>query len=135
MANDELALVRWAFAHLDSERFESVLPIVAEDFAMTTTAAVASEPDVYRGPEGVRRWWVSFLDAMDFVRLEAGQFTDVGEGQVIVEFEIHARGKQSGIDVRQPAIALATVAAGELSRLEFFVSLDEARAAARSAPG
>ena len=112
-----------------------MLPIVAEDFAMTTTAAVASEPDVYRGPEGVRRWWVSFLDAMDFVRLEAGQFTDVGEGQVIVEFDIHARGKQSGIDVRQPAIALATVAAGELSRLEFFVSLDEARAAARSAPG
>ena len=89
----------------------------------------------YRGPEGVRRWWVSFLDAMDSVRLKAGQFTDVGEGQVIVEVAIHARGTQSGIDDRQPAIALATVATGELSRLEFFVSLEEARAAARSAPG
>jgi ketosteroid isomerase-like protein len=135
MASDDLELIRWAFEHLDSERFESVLPSVAEDFEMTTTAAVASEPDVYRGPEGVRRWWESFLDAMDSVRLEAGRFIDVGAGQAIVEFEIHARGKQSGIDVRQPAIALATVADGKLSRLEFFLSLEEAQAAARSAPG
>jgi ketosteroid isomerase-like protein len=133
--SDELELIRWAFERLDSERFESVLPVVADDFEMITTAAVASEPDTYRGPEGVRRWWVSFLDAMDSVRLEAGEFTEVGEGQVMVEFEIHARGKQSGIDVRQPAIALATAAGGKLSRLEFFVSLEEARAAARSAPG
>jgi len=134
VADDDLELIRWAFEHLDSERFESVLPRVADGFEMTTTAEVASEPDTYRGPDGVRRWWDSFLEAMDAVRLDAGRFTDVGAGRAIVEFEIVARGKRSGIEVRQPAIALATVADGKLSRLEFFLSVEEAEAAAQSAP-
>jgi ketosteroid isomerase-like protein len=134
VANDDLELIRWAFDRLDSEHFESVLPLVADDFEMKTTAEVASEPGTYRGAEGVRRWWESFLDAMDSVRLEATRFTDIGEGQVIVEFIIHARGQQSGIDVQQPSITLATASGGKLSRLEFFLSVEAARAAARSAP-
>jgi ketosteroid isomerase-like protein len=117
VTSDDLELIRWAFERLDSDRYESVLPVVDERFEMRTTAEVASEPGVYLGPDGVRRWWESFLDAMDRVSLEATRFTELGGGQLIVEFTIHARGKQSGIEVRQPSIALATVVDGKLSRL------------------
>jgi ketosteroid isomerase-like protein len=135
MADDEIELLIRAFALLDSESYEQALPLVADDFEMVTTSEVASEPDVYRGPEGIRRWFDSFLQAMDHVRVEGRRFERAGEGRVIVEFRLVARGRASGIEAGQDAFALATVAAGKLSRLEFFVSLEAARAAARPARG
>jgi ketosteroid isomerase-like protein len=131
VAKDDVELISEAFELLDSDRYEEVLPLIDERFEMVTTREVASEPDTYRGPEGVRRWWESFLEAMDSVRVEAHRLHPAGEGQVIVEFAIRARGQRSGIETEQPAIALATVAEGKLLRLEFFTSLDRARAAAR----
>lgn len=135
MARDDVELIREAFELLDSDRYEQVLPLIDERFEMVTTREVASEPDTYRGPEGVRRWWESFLEAMDSVRVEARRLHPAGEGQVIVEFSIRARGQRSGIEAEQPAVALATVAEDKLLRLEFFTSLDRARAAARPPSG
>ncbi|MDX6581147.1 MAG: hypothetical protein QOI10_331 [Solirubrobacterales bacterium] len=128
-------LIERAFELLTSETYEQVLPLIDERFEMVTTAEVASEPDVYTGPEGVRRWWVSFLDAMEWVRLEALSFEEVGDGRVIVDFIIHAKGKQSGIETGLPAVAIATASEGTLRRLEFFTTLALARAAARPPSG
>ena len=124
----ELELVERAFGLLQSDTYEQVLPLVHDDFEMVTTREVASEPDVYRGPEGVRRWWTSFLEVMDTVNLDAGSFEDAGDGRVLVEFEIRARGQASGIEATQPAVAVATVADGKLLRLEFFTDSAQARA-------
>ncbi len=134
MARQDIEVLKRAFALLDSETYEQALPLVADDFEMVTTRDVASEPDVYRGPDGIRRWFESFLQAMDHVRVESRRFHETADDQVIVEFRLLARGRTSGIEAGQDAIALATVAEGKLSRLEFFLSLEEARAAARSAP-
>ncbi len=128
-------LVEQAFGLLQSDTYEQVLPLVHDDFEMVTTREVASEPQVYRGPEGVRRWWTSFLEVMDTVNLDAGSFIDLGDGRVIVEFVIRARGQASGIEATQPAFAIATVADGKLIRLEFFTDLEHARAAARDPRG
>jgi ketosteroid isomerase-like protein len=129
VASSELELVERAFALLDSDTYEQALELVDERFEMVTTRDVASEPDVYRGREGVRRWWESFLEAMDHVALDAGTFHEVDDGRVIVEFVIRARGSRSGIVAEQPAIAVATVERGKLLRLEFFTSLALAREA------
>jgi len=131
MGGDQ-GLIERAFALLQSDTYEQVLPLVHEDFEMVTTREVASEPDVYRGPEGVRRWWTSFLDVMDEVHLDPVSFEDAGDGRVIVEFAIRARGQASGIEATQPAIAIATASEGKLRGLEFFTDLELARAAARS---
>ena len=134
MANDDVELLEQAFELLDSDRYEEVLPLVAEDFEMVTTSEVASEPDTYRGRAGVRRWFESFLEAMDSVRVVAHRMHPVGEGEVIVEYSIRARGQRSGIEAEQPAVALATVTDRKLRRLEFFTTLSQARAAVRPDP-
>ena len=134
MSSSELELVERAFTLLNSDTYEDAMPLIDERFEMTTTREVASEPDVYRGHDGVRRWWETFLEAMDHVALQAGTFHDAGDGRVIVEFAIRARGQRSGIETEQPAIALATVRDGKLIGLEFFTSLDLAREAAGLPP-
>ena len=123
-------LIAEAFRLLDHDTYEQVLPLVADDFEMVTTRDVASEPDTYRGRDGVRRWWTSFLDVMETVHLDPVSFEDLGEGRVLVEFGIRARGRASGIEASQPAVALATARGGLLLRLEFFTSVADAREAA-----
>ena len=71
MSKDDLELLTRAFELLNSEQYEQALPLIDERFEMVTTPEVASEPDTYRGRDGVRRWWESFLEAMDSVRLTA----------------------------------------------------------------
>jgi ketosteroid isomerase-like protein len=127
---DDLDVIRESFALLRSDTYERSLTLIHDDFEMVTTPEVASEPDVYRGHEGVRHWWESFLEAMDYVELEALSFDDLGDGRVIVEFLIHARGKASGIEAAQPGVTIATVADGKMRSLRFFTSLEAARAAA-----
>lgn len=127
-------VVEQAFALLDSETYEQALTLIDERFEMLTTPEVASEPGLYQGPEGVRRWWTSFLEAMDYVKLVAQRFHDVGDDRAIVEYEIRTRGKRSGIETKQAFVALATVAGDKLVRLEFFTTFERARAAARPRP-
>ena len=124
----EKELIERAFGLLQSDTYEQVLPLVHEDFERVTTRAVASEPQTYRGPEGVRRWWTSFLEVMESVNLDPVSFEELGDGRVIVEFAIRARGRASGIEAVQPAVAVATVADGKLAGLEFFTDREDARA-------
>jgi ketosteroid isomerase-like protein len=130
----DVELIARTFRVMDSESYEQALPYISDDFVMETPANMASEPGVYRGPDGVRRWWESFLEAMDSVRLETLAVEDVDDaddGRAIVSFVIHARGKSSGIEAEQRAFAIATTAHGKISGLEFFTELELARAAAR----
>jgi ketosteroid isomerase-like protein len=132
--DDDLELLARTFRLLDSETYEEALQYIHDDFVMETPAAIASEPDTYRGPEGVRRWWESFLEAMESVRLEMLDVEDAGDGRAIISFVIHAQGLSSGINAEQRAFAIATAADGKVLRLEFFTTLELARAAARSQP-
>ncbi len=135
MADDDLEVLKRTFAVMDSDTYErELLPLVAEDFEMVTTSDLASEPDVYRGREGVRRWFATFLEAMDRVVVRADRFHDVSENLVIVEFRLIARGKASGIEAEQEAVSLATVRDGMVRRLEFFTEMAAARAAAGLPP-
>jgi ketosteroid isomerase-like protein len=128
----DIELIARTFRVLDSDSYEQALPYIDDGFVMETPANLASEPGVYRGPDGVRRWWESFMEAMDTVRLETLAVEDVGGGQGVVSFVIHARGKSSGIEAEQHAFALATTANGKISGLEFFTELELARAAAQA---
>ena len=131
MADDVETIVE-AFGLLNSDDYERVLPLVADDFEMVTTADVASEPDTYRGPEGVRRWWESFLESMEWVRLETHSVEALSSDRAILEFDIHARGRASGIETSLRAYGLVRARNGMLTRMWFFTSSEQARAAAES---
>ena len=46
--------------HSTRERIEGSSPLIHSDFEATTPPSLASEPDTYRGPDGIRRWFDSF---------------------------------------------------------------------------
>ena len=65
MSKENVEIVRRAYAALAEEGVEAMLAFTDPQFEMTTPSSLASEPDTYRGHDGVRRWFDSFNDALE----------------------------------------------------------------------
>ena len=119
-----------AFEALVESGVEAMLAYVADDFEMITPAGLAAEPDTYRGHEGVRRWWSSFEEIMDGVRVELTDVEPTGtDGVLLTSLRLSARGRATGIELTQEATARCAIADSRVVSLSFFASRDEARAA------
>ena len=115
---------------LSSEGYEAIMPLVHPEFEMETLPGLAAEPQVYRGREGMRRWWESFYEVMDEIELRVLEYRDAGPGRVALAFELAATGQSSGVGVTQRAFALTRMRDGKLARFEFHGSMEDALAAA-----
>ena len=82
------AIVREAFDALSEGGVDAMLPFVHEDFEMVTPPDLASEPDTYRGPAGVKRWFDSFYEAMEEVRIEPLDIRSYSEELVGIAFRM-----------------------------------------------
>lgn len=129
MSERDVELLRDGFSRLAEEGYESLMLLVHPEFEMTTPPGIAAEPQTYRGEEGLRRWWESFYEVMDEVRVEPTELHDAGEGRVVVEAVLRATGQTSGLEVTQNAYLLIHIRDELMHRIEFFFTLDEALAA------
>jgi ketosteroid isomerase-like protein len=129
VSGENVEIVRKGFEAFNQTGVDGILPLLHPDFEVTTPPDLASEPDTYRGEEGVRRWFDSFDEAMDGIRWDAHDFRQVGD-RVVVEFTLRARGKTTGLDFGQDAVMVWKLRDGKAVALELFATLDEAMAAA-----
>ena len=129
MSQENVEIVRRGYAALSEQGVEAVLAFTDPEFESTTPSSLASEPDTYRGHEGVRRFWGSFGDAMEGLYLEGQEFTAVGD-QVLVDTKLHARGRTTGIETEQRAFLLWTLRDGLVTRVETFAEREQALEAA-----
>jgi ketosteroid isomerase-like protein len=125
---ENVEIVKRAFAAFKQGGVEALLGFVHEDFEATTPPGLATEPDTYRGHEGVRRYFDSFYEAMDDVRWESHSFREAGD-RVVVEFTLYARGKSTGLEFGQPAVQVWELRDGKGIGLELYPTLEEALAA------
>ena len=125
MASENLEIVKRGFDAFNERGIAGIIPLIHSDFEATTPPSLASEPDTYRGPDGIRRWFDSFDEVMDEIRWEPHRFREVGD-RVVVEFTLRARGKTTGLDFGQDAVMVWEIRDGMASRLDLFQSLDEA---------
>jgi ketosteroid isomerase-like protein len=129
MSQQDIEFVKRGFEAM-SRGVDEAIELIDPEFEMVTTADYAAEPDTYRGREGVRRWFAGWDGAMDEIRLAPRTLEDAGEGRVIVEFTLSARGIRTGLEAGQEAVAMVTLRGELLRRIDFFPDLDAARAAA-----
>jgi ketosteroid isomerase-like protein len=125
MSQENAAIMRSAYAALADQGVEAILPVTDPDFEATTPPSLASEPETYRGHEGVRRWFGSFGDAMEGVYFEGQEFTSVDD-KVLVDTTLHARGRTTGIETEQRAFLVWTLREGMVTRVDTFVERGQA---------
>jgi ketosteroid isomerase-like protein len=87
----------------------------------------------YRGRDGVARWLEDWGSAWAEWSFEPQEFIDAGE-QVVVVARVVAKGRSSGAQVDRQDGLLYTLRDGELVRLDYFNSRDQALEAAGRLP-
>jgi len=110
-------LVRERFAPMREGDVEALLTLIHPDFEVTTPPGLAAEPDTYRGPEGIRRYFDSFYEIMDRVSFEPHDFIGVGE-RVVVPVTLRARGRTTGIETTQKLVQVCVLRDEKGYRLE-----------------
>ena len=84
----------------------------------------------YRGHEGFRKWLLEdWGSAWESYTIEPEQYVDAGDSVVSV-FTLTARGKGSGVETRRRNAIVNTVQNARITRVEYYTTEEEARAAA-----
>jgi ketosteroid isomerase-like protein len=122
--------LRAGYTALAEGGVEALLEYVDPQFETTTPPEMVTEPDTYRGHDGLRRYFASFEEAMEDIRFEPHEFVPVGE-LVVVPATLRARGKQTGLEAEQELFNLWHLREGRAIGLEVFATMEEAMAAAR----
>jgi ketosteroid isomerase-like protein len=133
VTSSNVELVERGMEAFNAGGIEGILPLIHPDFEATTPPELASEPDTYRGPEGIRRWFDSFDEVMEEIRWDAHSFREVGTDRVLVEFTLRARGKSTGLDFGQEAVMVWSLRDGMAIRLDLYPTLEQAMGALEQA--
>lgn len=128
MSESDVELVRKGFEDLANGGYEAMLPMIAPDFELTTPPDLAAEPDTCRGPEGMRRYFESFYEAMEEINFRPHEFREVGTW-IVVPVTMTARGRSTGLEAEQSAVMAWQVRDEQAVRLRVFAELEDALAA------
>jgi ketosteroid isomerase-like protein len=134
MAARNVDLVRRGFEALRDGDVDGLMPLIHPEFEATTPPQLAAEPDTYRGHEGVRRYFESFYDAMEWVSFDAEGLIPIGE-LVVVDAVLRTRGRTTGIETDQRIAMVWELRDGKAYRVSVYATVDEALEAARSDQG
>jgi SnoaL-like domain len=105
---------------------DAVVTFVDPAFVGEVPSDVSAEPDVYKGHDGIRRYFKSFWEIVEGLTLECDAFDRVGSWTIA---SVHARsvGRGSGLPV-DGHIALSVLSRNDrLIRLRAHPGLEDAR--------
>jgi ketosteroid isomerase-like protein len=118
-------VVERLFAAYRERGVDGALEFIHPEFEAVIGPELSAEPDVYRGHEGVRRYFAGF-EGMEDVGLRPEAMIEDG-GRVLVPMVLSGRGASSGIEVEQRVVQAWTVRDGKAVRAEAFTDLESAR--------
>ena len=130
MSQENVQIVRAAVAAFDSADAEAVIALAHPEFEARVAPELSTEPDTYRGEDGIRRYIASFEDAFEDVCFETEGMWDAGGDDVVVALRMTATGKTTKIPVEQRNGGVWTIRDGLIVRIETYVSAAAARRAA-----
>jgi ketosteroid isomerase-like protein len=125
MSQENVEVVRQIFDAFNSEDIDLILSFTHSDFEVEVPPDLSTEPDTYRGHDGMRRYWDSFRDAMEEIRFQPERFWDAGQ-VVVVAMHITAKGRQTAIPVEQRLAGLWTICDRKAMRVRVYASQSEA---------
>jgi ketosteroid isomerase-like protein len=129
MSDANVSLVRQLIEAFNSEDIDRVLGLAHGDVEIEISPDVSAEPDIYRGHDGMRRYFQSFRGVMVDVRFEAEQVWAIG-ATVVVALLLTATGRQTAIVVEQRSAGVWTFGEGKLIGIRAYASPADALQAA-----
>src|SRR3954454_18488444 len=123
---DDLALIRTVMEAANRNEMDLVAELVHEDFLGIVPPTMSAEPDSYKGPEGVRRYFDLFRETVDDLEVAVHDFEPVG-AWIVVLGAVSGAGRASGVPVNLDVAIATQVRDGKMYRMEAFPDLEQAR--------
>lgn len=121
--------LRLGFEAFNSGDIERILAFAHPDFEAVVPPELSTEPDVYRGHDGIRRYFESFQDAMDEIRFRLDRTWEAGD-TVVALVRVSAKGRQTAIAVEQQIAQVWTMCDGRALSAHTYATLGDALEAA-----
>lgn len=122
--------IRRGYAAWNDDDFEAFRPLLNPDVEWHSSGTFPGFEPVYRGPEGVLRFWHTLKDPFERFGIELESVVEHGEA-FIVTVVFTARGKGSGAEARLPFVHMFVLDdQGLIVRFGSYRTVEEARAAA-----
>ncbi len=85
-----------------------MLEMYAED-AVFDVSAVFTDVAPMHGSQAIRRYWETFRETWDGMRIDPLEGIDLGDGRWVIDQRMWAKGARSGIDIDQRFAMLYTI--------------------------
>jgi ketosteroid isomerase-like protein len=125
VSQQNLRALREVFDAFNSADLGRIVAFTHPDFEGVVPPELSAEPDIYRGHDGIRRYFQSFEEAMAEIRFHEERLWDVGES-VVVAVRLTAKGRQTAIPVEQQFALVWSFRDGKAVRVQAYASLSQA---------
>jgi ketosteroid isomerase-like protein len=98
--DDRIELVRRFHQGWIGEDLDVVLECIHPEMEFDWSESQGPFRGVYLGHEGMRTYWRDVRDAFKAFRPEIDEIIDCGDGGVVTRNTVHARGRDSGIEIQ-----------------------------------
>src|SRR5436305_7673452 len=129
MSEENVEIVRRSLEANARGDIEEALTYIDPDGELHSAIIGGAEGRVYRGHDGFRRWYAETQAIFEELRTELTEFRDLGD-RVVGLGHIHARGRESGVELDSATGWVFTLRNGKILKAEGFLSPDEALKAA-----
>ena len=130
MSQENVELVRSAFAAVDRGDMDAVLRLCDEDIVITQPPELPDAPAEQHGHRGVLEAFALWPEQWDDYRVELLKIADAPPSKVIATTRTRGRGKQSGVEVEMDFSFVFTIRDARISEWRLFVREDQALEAA-----
>jgi ketosteroid isomerase-like protein len=128
MTEGNLELIMRGFELWNRGDIEGTLGLIQPDVEWRAGDVILDADAVYRGHEGVRRFWTDFMGAFEAISVEPLDQKAAGD-EVVIKARFQARGRE-GVTADLEVYQRYTLRDGKLARFEAYPSWEDALAAA-----
>jgi ketosteroid isomerase-like protein len=128
-AAEDIERIRSGYAAWNTGDLGGVVEFMSEDVEIRPVLGDVVAADVFRGHEGVRRWFETIHATLEDFRAEIEDVREVGEGRYLVLLHFTGRGAASGADVTLDGAHIVRLQDGILTAIDGYQDRAEALAA------
>jgi ketosteroid isomerase-like protein len=123
------ALVRRFTESWVRDDLDAILECIASDMEFDWTESISPFRDVYRGREGLERFWEEMRETFDDFTPRIDDVVDCGHKRLVTRITVSGRARASGIELEASGAMLWTVRDGRIVQGKLFQSEEDALAA------